>query len=468
MPSVLSDPALSCFTNSGAHLRSILLVGEDTHQRSLALAERLASHTPRKIIRLPQHLTLHELEDFFGEHPAENSLYIANHLETRSEQFIARIFQEVARSGIVVMSIYPDAFERVRSFANKIDVIDMESDAIPNGDRNTLQSLCASSNVDRSVELLRRKCAESEITQYVIFPQILLRGIVLSKQEEASETKKKQERVESRPKTTDEQTFDVKDVDSTILKKNIKQEKKTQASSSEFSRSGKTAQKSGMRVSRKLQPRNIRHGRFSLYHTLMASAPYQHLRRINATEDLAVHLESTDIRKHPYISSSAHLSVIVLDSSGSMASAERIRYAKGLALSLAKHSYRKRTHLALIVARGEKAEIISHPTRSTSQIIYALRKTPTGGRTPLASGIENSLNIISFFRKKHRSSSSDVSIITDGRATIESTNTHFQRTLSQLQQYKTELHVIDTGREVAHAENFARTIGADFLQTKKA
>ncbi|MGQ9468618.1 MAG: ATP-binding protein [Nitrososphaerales archaeon] len=84
------------------------------------------------------------------------------------------------------------------------------------------------------------------------------------------------------------------------------------------------------------------------------------------------------VRKHH----AQKLSVIILDSSGSMGFLMRTSIAKGIAKELITNSYRKRDAVALITFRGNSAEITVAPTRRYEAIIEALKALPTGGRTP--------------------------------------------------------------------------------------
>lgn len=79
--------------------------------------------------------------------------------------------------------------------------------------------------------------------------------------------------------------------------------------------------------------------------------------------------------------------VLLLDSSGSMGLRRRMHAAKAAALSLLLDSYRRRDRLGLVVARGEAAAVLLEPTRSPRRAARALEEVPTGGRSPLASGL---------------------------------------------------------------------------------
>jgi len=113
-----------------------------------------------------------------------------------------------------------------------------------------------------------------------------------------------------------------------------------------------------------------------------------------------------------------HLSVIVLDSSGSMGVQRRMMIAKGIAKSLIENSYKKRDLVSLIVFRGQRAEVIVPPTRKYSDILEAIDKVPTGGRTPLPSALHQLLLLAKSFKTKCREGAVKGIIITDGKGNV--------------------------------------------------
>jgi magnesium chelatase subunit D len=120
------------------------------------------------------------------------------------------------------------------------------------------------------------------------------------------------------------------------------------------------------------------------------------------------------IRKHRV----PKLSVIVLDSSGSMGVMKKISIAKGLAQKLVETSYVKRDYIALIAFRGKNAEITVPPTRNYGLVIEALEKLPTGGRTPLSSAFQYLLMLAKKFRAKNKNGVVEALLITAGKANV--------------------------------------------------
>ena len=120
------------------------------------------------------------------------------------------------------------------------------------------------------------------------------------------------------------------------------------------------------------------------------------------------------IRKHR----APKLSVIVLDSSGSMGVLKRMSIAKGIAQKLIENSYINRDYVALITFRGNHAEVTVSPTRNYSTILEVIDKLPTGGKTPLPSALQSLLSLAKSFRLKNKNAIIEGILITDGKANV--------------------------------------------------
>ncbi|MFN2513929.1 MAG: VWA domain-containing protein, partial [Pyrinomonadaceae bacterium] len=108
------------------------------------------------------------------------------------------------------------------------------------------------------------------------------------------------------------------------------------------------------------------------------------------------------------------LFIFAIDGSGSMA-INRIRQAKGAALSLLKQSYIKRDRVAIVGFRGTSAEVLLPPSRSTLRARRVLDSMGVGGGTPLTAGLIRSLKVA----KQDRSESEIFLLVfTDGNANV--------------------------------------------------
>jgi magnesium chelatase subunit D len=76
--------------------------------------------------------------------------------------------------------------------------------------------------------------------------------------------------------------------------------------------------------------------------------------------------------------------LFLVDASASMATQRRLELAKNAALGLLRSNYQQRDEVALMVFRGDRADVVMPFTRDVEGVEEALCDVPTGGRTPLA------------------------------------------------------------------------------------
>ena len=146
--------------------------------------------------------------------------------------------------------------------------------------------------------------------------------------------------------------------------------------------------------------------------TLRAAAPYQKNRR---------GIEAVIIRPEDYRSRvrEKHIGanlIFLVDASGSMGAQERMKTVKGVILSLLKEAYQKRDRVGMIAFRRDRAEVLLPVTRSVDLAEKLLRELPTGGKTPLAEGLESTLSMIYGLSQRDKGQQTAVILITDGRA----------------------------------------------------
>jgi magnesium chelatase subunit D len=111
-----------------------------------------------------------------------------------------------------------------------------------------------------------------------------------------------------------------------------------------------------------------------------------------------------------------NLVVLAVDASGSMGAEDRIEAAKGAVLGLLLDAYQRRDRVAMICFRGDGAETVLRPTGAVEVARARLQDLPTGGRTPLAAGIDAALRLATTggTAANHQPL---VVLVTDGRAT---------------------------------------------------
>jgi magnesium chelatase subunit D len=159
-----------------------------------------------------------------------------------------------------------------------------------------------------------------------------------------------------------------------------------------------------------------REGRVSFIATLRAAAPWQPLRRRERPDDKRrVLVRKEDFRIVRYQEPRGATAIFVVDASGSSAM-YRLDEVKGAIELLLADCYVRRDSVALIAFRGQGAEIVLPPTRSTARARRSLAGLPGGGGTPLASGLDAAVALADQVLRKGQSPL--VVLMTDGRANV--------------------------------------------------
>ncbi|MFG2338445.1 putative cobaltochelatase [Streptomyces yangpuensis] len=148
--------------------------------------------------------------------------------------------------------------------------------------------------------------------------------------------------------------------------------------------------------------------------TVHAAAPHQKARG-RAGRGLVVHKD--DLRQATREGREGNLVLFVVDASGSMAARQRMSAVKGAVLSLLLDAYQRRDKVGLVTFRGAAAELALPPTSSVDAAAARLEKLPTGGRTPLASGLLKAHEVLRIERLRDPSRRPLLVVVTDGRAT---------------------------------------------------
>jgi magnesium chelatase subunit D len=88
-----------------------------------------------------------------------------------------------------------------------------------------------------------------------------------------------------------------------------------------------------------------------------------------------------------------NLVVLAVDTSGSMGVEQRMAAVTAAVSGLLIDAYQRRDRVAVIGFRGEGAEVVVRPTGSVEVARARLASVTTGGRTPLAAGIDAALDL---------------------------------------------------------------------------
>ncbi|MFC9813416.1 putative cobaltochelatase [Streptomyces virginiae] len=148
--------------------------------------------------------------------------------------------------------------------------------------------------------------------------------------------------------------------------------------------------------------------------TVHAAAPHQKARG-RAGRGLVIRKD--DLRQATREGREGNLVLFVVDASGSMAARQRMSAVKGAVLSLLLDAYQRRDKVGLITFRGAAAQLALPPTSSVDAAAARLEKLPTGGRTPLGSGLLKAHEVLRIERLRDPSRRPLLVVVTDGRAT---------------------------------------------------
>ncbi|MHB1582226.1 MAG: VWA domain-containing protein [Acidimicrobiales bacterium] len=127
-------------------------------------------------------------------------------------------------------------------------------------------------------------------------------------------------------------------------------------------------------------------------------------------------LANEDLRATVTAEPQATLVIVAVDTSGSIAGRRRLDAARSAVLSLLGDVYRRRDRVAMVAFRGESAEVALRPTGSVEVARARLAELPTGGRTPLAAGLQQVTSLVRAARRPGGPRPAVV-LVTDGRAT---------------------------------------------------
>lgn len=148
--------------------------------------------------------------------------------------------------------------------------------------------------------------------------------------------------------------------------------------------------------------------------TVRAAAPHQ---RARGRDKSGLVLRREDLRRNVREGREGNLVLFVVDASGSMAARSRMAAVKGAVLSLLTDAYQRRDKVGLVSFRGEGARVLLPPTSGVDLATSRLAELPTGGRTPLAAGLEKAAEVLKRERVREKERRPLLVILTDGRAT---------------------------------------------------
>jgi magnesium chelatase subunit D len=150
--------------------------------------------------------------------------------------------------------------------------------------------------------------------------------------------------------------------------------------------------------------------------TIRAAAPHQKARGGGNGNGLMV--RKPDIREKVRSSRKGRLLLFCVDASGSMNAAARMQTTKAAILGLLTEAYVKRDRVGLVAFGGNAASELLPPTSSVEVARRMLADLPTGGKTPLASGMATTALVLERELAKDPKLTPLVVILTDGRPNV--------------------------------------------------
>ena len=125
-----------------------------------------------------------------------------------------------------------------------------------------------------------------------------------------------------------------------------------------------------------------------------------------------------DLRVHRRMRKVGNLMLFVVDGSGSMAAQRRMQLTKSAVLSLLADAYKRRDRVGVITFRKTEAYETVPPTSSLDVAHARMHELPTGGRTPLAHGLELARRVVERERARDAQLRPIVILLTDGVANV--------------------------------------------------
>jgi magnesium chelatase subunit D len=151
---------------------------------------------------------------------------------------------------------------------------------------------------------------------------------------------------------------------------------------------------------------------------------------------------SPDLRENVRAGREGVLLCLIVDASGSMGARRRLARVKGALLGLLRDAYARRDRVAVIAFRDGGAHVLVEPGAPLERAAAQIRELPTGGRTPLATGLDTAERVIRREAGREPGRRCVAVVLTDGR--VPDHDGQARRAASRLGRAASAVHVIDT------------------------
>ncbi len=152
-----------------------------------------------------------------------------------------------------------------------------------------------------------------------------------------------------------------------------------------------------------------------------------------------------------------------------MAARRRLARVKGALIALLRDAYARRDRVAIVAFRGGGAEVLVAPGAGLEQAATAVDDLPTGGRTPLAAGLQATAALVGRERRRDRTRRALAVVLTDGR--VDDRDGGARRAAARLAGAADAVHVVDTEDgpvRVGIAAELAAAAGAQLHRLRPA
>ncbi len=155
-------------------------------------------------------------------------------------------------------------------------------------------------------------------------------------------------------------------------------------------------------------------GDISLIGTLRVAVPLQDLRGRNGQ----IKIRLQDIRLHKRSRKTGLSLMMIVDSSASMRTNDRMSITKGVIEALLHDLYLHRDKLGIITFRHTGTEVLLPLTANLRGAAEGIQRLPVGGRTPLASGLQLGVRLLLQERRKNPETVPVMLLFSDGRPNV--------------------------------------------------
>jgi magnesium chelatase subunit D len=122
-----------------------------------------------------------------------------------------------------------------------------------------------------------------------------------------------------------------------------------------------------------------------------------------------------ELHEHVRAGREGALLCLVVDASGSMGARRRLARVKGALLGLLRDAYARRDRVAIVAFNDRDARLLVTPGAPLERAAAAVRGLPTGGRTPLAAGLDAAERVIRREAIREPRRRAIAIVLTDGR-----------------------------------------------------